>query len=220
MQDVVAGDLGRAVARDQRERIQRHRRVADIADVVLDGEEIAVVDRNGAAEGEAFAIVVFQRHRVGRRQGAGAFLLPQRVLVGHPHRRAASPAPSRIRHNRGARSARARTARSPAISDRRCRGIGSARRSSMRAPFSEMLPVTRGVSILMRGAAAIAASRLTTGPEPGRSAGWPRACRPMASAPCRAAAWCCRGRARAAARALRARPASGSARAASPSAAR
>ena len=36
-------------------------------------------------------------------------------------------------------------------------------RSSMRAPFSEMLPVTRGVSILMRGVAAIATSRVTTG---------------------------------------------------------
>ena len=33
----------------------------------------------------------------------------------------------------------------------------------MRAPFSAMLPETRGVSILMRGVAAIAASRLTTG---------------------------------------------------------
>ena len=31
----------------------------------------------------------------------------------------------------------------------------------MRAPFSEMLPVRRGVSILTRGVAAIAASRLT-----------------------------------------------------------
>ncbi len=32
----------------------------------------------------------------------------------------------------------------------------------MRPPFSEMLPVTLGVSILTRGVAAIAASRLTT----------------------------------------------------------
>jgi hypothetical protein len=31
----------------------------------------------------------------------------------------------------------------------------------MRAPFSEMLPVTFGVSILMRGVALTAASRLT-----------------------------------------------------------
>ncbi len=39
----------------------------------------------------------------------------------------------------------------------------------MRAPFSEMLPETRGVSILTRGVAAIAVSRLTTGPA---EAGW------------------------------------------------
>ena len=38
----------------------------------------------------------------------------------------------------------------------------------MRAPFSEMLPVMRGVSILTRGEAAIAASRLTSAAE----AGW------------------------------------------------
>jgi len=36
-------------------------------------------------------------------------------------------------------------------------------RSSMRAPFKAMLPVKRGVSILTRGEAAIAASRLTVG---------------------------------------------------------
>ena len=40
----------------------------------------------------------------------------------------------------------------------------------MRAPFSEMLPETRGVSILMRGVAAIAASRLMTG---AAAPGWP-----------------------------------------------
>src|SRR3954453_16522448 len=40
----------------------------------------------------------------------------------------------------------------------------------MRAPFSAMLPETRGVSILMRGEAAIAASRLTTG---AAAPGWP-----------------------------------------------
>src|ERR1700722_13918754 len=39
----------------------------------------------------------------------------------------------------------------------------------MRAPFSEILPIRRGVSILTRGAAAIAASRLTAG---AAVAGW------------------------------------------------
>ncbi len=88
MQDVVALDLRGAVPRDQRERIQRHRRGADIGDVILDGEEVTLVDRDGAAEGEAVAIVVFQRHRAVGREAAGAFLLPQRVLVGQPHGRA------------------------------------------------------------------------------------------------------------------------------------
>ena len=113
MQDVIAGDLRRAVARDQRERIERHRRVADIADVVLDGEEIALVDRDGAAEGEALAIVVFQHDRRGRRQRAAAFLLPLRVAVGHAHGRAGGGHPAelgvigrggagrRIQHDRG-----------------------------------------------------------------------------------------------------------------------
>jgi hypothetical protein len=40
----------------------------------------------------------------------------------------------------------------------------------MRAPFSAMLPDRRGVSILMRGEAAIAAWRLTTGCA---APGWP-----------------------------------------------
>ena len=88
MQDVIAGDLRRAVARDQRERIERDRRGADIGDLVLDGEEVAVVDRNRAAEGQPVAIVVFQRHRARRRQRAGALLLPHRVLVGDPRGRA------------------------------------------------------------------------------------------------------------------------------------
>ena len=40
----------------------------------------------------------------------------------------------------------------------------------MRAPFSEMLPVTRGVSILMRDEPAITLSRLSMG---AAAAGWP-----------------------------------------------
>src|SRR5262249_7289634 len=44
VQDVVAGDLRRAVPRDQREWIECDRRAADIADLVLDREEIAIVD--------------------------------------------------------------------------------------------------------------------------------------------------------------------------------
>src|SRR4029079_5693734 len=97
MQDVVARDLRRAVARDQCERIERDRRGADIADVVPDGEEIAVVDRNGAAEGEALAIVVFQSPRIAWRQTAGAFLLPHRVLVGDARGRTRRRYPAEFR---------------------------------------------------------------------------------------------------------------------------
>ena len=96
MQDVVARDLRRAVARDKGERIERDRRTADIGDVVLDGEEIALVDRNGAAEGQAFAIVVFERHRVAGRQAAGALLLPHRLAVGKPRRRARGRDPAEL----------------------------------------------------------------------------------------------------------------------------
>ena len=97
MQDVVARDFRGAVARDQRERIERDRRAADIGDVVLDREEIAVVDRDGAAEGEAFTVVVFQRHRVARRQRAGTLLLPHRIAVGQPRRRARGSNPAKLR---------------------------------------------------------------------------------------------------------------------------
>ncbi len=96
MQDVVARDLRRAVARDEGERIERDRCGADVGDVVLDGEEIAVVDRNGAAEGEAFAVVPFQRHRVARRQRARALLLPHRIAVGKPRRRARGRDPAEL----------------------------------------------------------------------------------------------------------------------------
>ena len=96
MQDVVARDLRRAVAGDERERIERDRRAADVGDVVLDGEEIAVVDRNGAAEGEAFAIVPFERHRVARRQRARALLLPYRLAVGKPPGRARGRDPAEL----------------------------------------------------------------------------------------------------------------------------
>ncbi len=116
MQDVVAGDLRRVVARDQRERIQRDRRGADIADVILDGEEIAVVDRDGAAEGQAFAIVVFQRSpgcsaTVRRNLPAATSCSGRECARSNP-----LPEPSRTRRNRGLRCSTASTARSPARS--------------------------------------------------------------------------------------------------------
>ena len=83
MQDVVAGDRRRAVTRDQAERIKRDRRIADVGDVVLDGEEILVVDRNGALERQALAVVPAQRHRRCCRQRACAFLRPDGVAARH-----------------------------------------------------------------------------------------------------------------------------------------
>ena len=148
MQDVVALDLRGAVPRNQRERIQRDRRIADIGDVVLDGEEIALVDRNGAAEGEAVAIVVFQRHRAVRRKAVRS--LPAATACSG---RAAAPwsprrRPSRIRRNRdagvpeGENSTTAGDLGSTVV--RNC----TSARSSMRAPFSAMLPLTlRGVDL-------------------------------------------------------------------------
>ncbi len=152
MQDVVALDLRRAVARDQRERIQRHRRGADIGDVVLDREEIVLVDRDGAAEGEAVAIVVFQRHRAVAARGcrslpAATACSGRAACAVEPE--AGDPAEFRVIGRRPCPTAR--TARSPAISGSTVSRNCTSARSSMRAPFSVMLPVSFGVSILMRG---------------------------------------------------------------------
>ena len=64
MQNVIALHLRRAVARDQRVGQQRHRGAALVCHIVLDGEEIMVVDRDAAAEDEAFAVVEAQRYRM------------------------------------------------------------------------------------------------------------------------------------------------------------
>ena len=132
MQDVIAGDLRRAVARDQRERIERNRRVADIAHLVLEREEIMVVDRDGAAEGEALAIVAFQHHRRRRRQ-APVPSCCQRCSgrpAAWPSR--PSPAPSRTRRNRVVRCPRANTARSAATSGSTVSRYCTSEMSSMR----------------------------------------------------------------------------------------
>ena len=64
MQDIVAGGLGRAVARDQAVRIKRDRLVALVRHLVLEGEQVILVDRDHAAELQALAIVPGQRHRM------------------------------------------------------------------------------------------------------------------------------------------------------------
>ena len=83
MKNVIAEHWRRAVARDQRIGKQRHRAAAGIGDAVPDGEEITVVDRDGAGEGKALAVVVGQRHRVIDVERARALLLPRRVGAGH-----------------------------------------------------------------------------------------------------------------------------------------
>src|SRR5207244_4682773 len=94
VQDVVAERLRRSMARDQPEGIERDRRGAIVDDLVLDGEEILVVDRNGAAELEPLAVVVDERHRVAERERARALLLPQRIRSRQLHRRAARRRPA------------------------------------------------------------------------------------------------------------------------------
>ena len=92
VQDVIALDVRRAVARDQRIRIKRDRGAAAVGHVVLDGEEIFVVDRDDAAERQPLAVVPGQRQRLRRRQRAGALLRPHGLGVrqlrrtgrGHP----------------------------------------------------------------------------------------------------------------------------------------
>jgi hypothetical protein len=96
VQDVVARDLRGAVPGDQCERIQRHRRGADIGDFVVDGEKIAVVDRNRPPEGETVAIVIFQRHRAGWRQAVRTLLLPERFPIGKPDARTARGNPAKF----------------------------------------------------------------------------------------------------------------------------
>ena len=82
MQDVEALDLRRAVPRDQRIRIKCDRVCAFVGDPVLDGEQVLVVDRNGAAEFKPFAVVKGERHRPADAERAGAKLAPEGVVVG------------------------------------------------------------------------------------------------------------------------------------------
>ena len=83
MQNVVALHLRRAVARHQRIGKQRDRVVAFVLHLVFQGEQIAVVDRDGAAEDQACAVVIGQRHRMADAERARALLLPHRVRSRH-----------------------------------------------------------------------------------------------------------------------------------------
>ena len=72
MQNVVAGGLRRAVARNQRIGKKRNRARAFVGDLLLDREQVLVVDRDGAAEFEALAVVIGQRHRMADAERARA----------------------------------------------------------------------------------------------------------------------------------------------------
>ena len=71
------------MARDQCVRIERDRVGALVHHLVLDREQILVVDLDGAAEFDALAVVVGERHRMGGAERAGADLRPHRVGGGH-----------------------------------------------------------------------------------------------------------------------------------------
>ncbi len=126
VQDVIAEHRRRAVARDQRIGKQRHRAAALVRDLVLDGEEIMVVDRDGAGEEQALRRCRRSASPDDRRRARPSLAAstPYRGRASRPWCR--RPAPSRIRRNRRPARPTARTARSAANSDRWSRGIASA----------------------------------------------------------------------------------------------
>src|SRR5215472_16749986 len=83
MQNVITLHLRGAVPRNQRIGKQRHRAAAVVGDVVFDGEQIMLVNGDGAPEDEALAVVVSQRHRPAHTERARSFLLPHRVGTGY-----------------------------------------------------------------------------------------------------------------------------------------
>jgi len=71
MQNVVSA-VGGFHDANQSVRKESNRAFAFVADVIFDREQILVVDRNGTAEFESFAIVVGQSHRVTDAEPSGA----------------------------------------------------------------------------------------------------------------------------------------------------
>ena len=87
VQDVVALGLRRPYARDARIGIEGDRRAGAVRHLVAQGEEILVVDRDGAAELEALAIVIDERDGMARGQRCRSLLPPhglrtRRIDVG------------------------------------------------------------------------------------------------------------------------------------------
>ena len=100
MQDVVAGRLRRAVARNQSVGIERHGVRALVRHLVLYGEQIFVVDRNGAAELQSVAAVIAQRDGMPDGERARAFLLPDGVARRQFHVAAGGAGPAELRIER------------------------------------------------------------------------------------------------------------------------
>ena len=96
MQDVIAGDLRRAMPRDQPVRIERHCVRALVHHLVLHGEQIFVVDRNGAAELQAVAVVIGQRDGMADVERARAFLLPHGIAGRQFHVAAGDAGPAEL----------------------------------------------------------------------------------------------------------------------------
>ena len=73
MEHRISGDVGLAVAQDERERLHCRGRGARIGDRIGDREHIFVVDSDNALEDEPCAVVPGQRHRAlgGQRFGVG-----------------------------------------------------------------------------------------------------------------------------------------------------
>jgi hypothetical protein len=85
-QHIDAVDLGGALAEQAGIGEERHGIGALVHDVLLHGEEIVLIDRDGAGEGEAFAIVPGEDERLAGRQSGVGRGLPFGIEVGQLHR--------------------------------------------------------------------------------------------------------------------------------------
>ncbi len=96
VQDVVAERLRHAMAGDQPVGIERHGRRALVADAIFDGEQVLVVNPDGAMELESLAVVVDERHRMSDLQRTRSVLAPHRLGVGQLHGRAGCGDPAEL----------------------------------------------------------------------------------------------------------------------------
>src|SRR5262249_61830903 len=76
------------------------RRRTLVDDLILEGEEIVLVDRDGAPELEPLAVIVDERHRVADRKRARALLLPDGVRIRQFYHRAGLPEPAEFGEDR------------------------------------------------------------------------------------------------------------------------